>query len=72
MSNGKGSKRRPIRTTKAQFDTNWDAIFGTDFQNAEEVRAANTDEIIWQCKHFGLTDEEIEAILEEDENDLHK
>lgn len=63
---GKGSKRRPIRTTKAQFDTNWDVIFGTDFQNAEEVRAAFDEELTRQLKaDGGFTDEDIESILED-------
>ncbi len=64
MTNGKGSKRRPLRTTKAQFDYNWDKIYGTDFQNAEEERA-QIDETIRQSREGGLTDEEIEAILDD-------
>ena len=59
---GKGSKRRPLKTTKAQFDRNWAAIYGPEYA---EVEQAQIDELIAQSFRDGLSEEEIDLILDD-------
>jgi hypothetical protein len=67
--NGKGDKRRPAdrtRTTKAQYDSEFDRIFGPRME-AAEVRQAQLDEHRRQWRKAGLSDEEIDQQLEDRE-----
>ena len=34
---GKGSKQRPLKIPRKQFEENWDKIFGTKRHIAEEI-----------------------------------
>jgi len=39
---GKGSKQRPLKIDRAQFDKNWDSIFGKKEAKEKPIHPAET------------------------------
>ena len=53
---GKGSKPRPFSVAQHEYDTRWDAIFGSDLKEKEKREKA-LDEMIRINQELGLYDE---------------
>jgi hypothetical protein len=53
---GKGSSPRPFSVSQAEYDARWDAIFGRDLEDEEEVLEEDPDGDALRCIRCGGVD----------------
>ena len=54
---GKGSKPRPFSVAQDQYDNRWDAIFGRDLQQEEELKHKLMIQLEAESDRLGLYNE---------------
>ena len=62
---GKGDRRRPLAVPREVYDDNWTRIFGDKHRKAQELAAAQREALRDECRAAGLTEEEIDDVIEE-------